>query len=42
MTAGDAARMEAALLAVADAGIDIRHALFDRFLDAFRNDAPLS
>ena len=35
MTARDAARMEAALLAVADAGIDIRHALFDRFLAAF-------
>ena len=35
MTAGDAARIEAALLAVADAVIDIRHALFDRFLNAF-------
>jgi len=31
----DAARMEASLTAVADAGIDIRHALFDRFFAAF-------
>lgn len=35
MTAADAASMEASLLAVADADIDIRHALFDRFLAAF-------
>ena len=31
----DVAAMEASLLAVADAGIDIRHALFDRFFTAF-------
>ncbi|SNT12098.1 hypothetical protein [Sphingopyxis indica] len=31
---GDAAPMEANLAAVAEAGIDIRHALFDRFLAA--------
>lgn len=31
----DAAAMEASLAAVADAGIDIRHALFDRFFAAF-------
>lgn len=31
----DAAAMEASLLAVADAGIDIRHALFDRFFTAY-------
>ena len=29
------AAMEASLLAVADAGIDIRHALFDRFFAAY-------
>ena len=31
----DAALMEVSLVAVADAGIDIRHALFDRFFAAF-------
>lgn len=31
----DAAAMEASLAAVADAAIDIRHALFDRFFAAF-------
>ena len=31
----DAAAMEASLAAVADAGIDIRHALFDRFFAAY-------
>lgn len=31
----DAAAMEASLAAVADAGIDIRHALFDRFFAVF-------
>lgn len=31
----DALAMEASLAAVADAGIDIRHALFDRFFAAF-------
>ena len=31
----DVAAMEASLLAVADAGIDIRHNLFDRFFAAF-------
>ena len=31
----DAPAMEASLVAVADAGIDIRHALFDRFFAAF-------
>ena len=31
----DVAAMEESLLAVADAGIDIRHALFDRFFAAF-------
>ena len=31
----DAAPIEASLTAVADAGIDIRHALFDRFLAAY-------
>lgn len=35
MSEGDAALMEASLAAVADAGIDIRHALFDRFFAAF-------
>lgn len=35
MSEVDAARMEASLTAVADAGIDIRHALFDRFFTAF-------
>ena len=31
----DVAAMEASLLAVADASIDIRHSLFDRFFTAF-------
>jgi hypothetical protein len=31
----DVAAMEASLLAVADAGIDIRHRLFDRFFAAY-------
>jgi len=31
----DVAAMEASLTAVADAGIDIRHALFDRFFAAY-------
>jgi hypothetical protein len=31
----DAALMEASLIAVADAGIDIRHPLFERFFAAF-------
>ena len=31
----DVAAMEASLAAVADAGVDIRHALFDRFFAAF-------
>ena len=31
----DAAAMEASLVAVADAGVEIRHALFDRFFAAF-------
>ena len=35
MSEVDAALMEASLAAVADAGIDIRHALFDRFFTAF-------
>lgn len=35
MTEGDAARMEASLIAVANAGIDIRHALFERFFAAY-------
>lgn len=35
MSEADAAAMEASLLAVADAGIDIRHALFDRFFAAY-------
>jgi len=35
MSQKDAALMEASLLAVADAGIDIRHALFERFFAAF-------
>ncbi|ALH78855.1 hypothetical protein [Sphingopyxis macrogoltabida] len=35
MTGGDAALMEAALIAVADAGIDIRHVLFERFFAAY-------
>ncbi|KGB52512.1 hypothetical protein FG91_03256 [Sphingopyxis sp. LC81] len=35
MSEADAARMEASLTAVADAGIDIRHALFERFFAAF-------
>jgi len=33
--ARDIAAMEASLAAVADAGVEIRHALFDRFFDAF-------
>ncbi len=32
---GDAAPMEASLAAVAEAGVDIRHTLFDRFLAAY-------
>lgn len=40
MTEADAASMEASLLAVADADIDIRHALFDRFLAAFPARRP--
>ncbi|WP_260583469.1 hypothetical protein [Sphingopyxis sp. PET50] len=35
MRDGDAALMEASLIAVADAGIDIRLPLFERFLAAF-------
>lgn len=35
MSEADAAAMEASLLAVADAGIDIRHALFERFFAAY-------
>ena len=35
MSEADAAAMEASLIAVADAGIDIRHTLFERFLAAF-------
>ncbi|MBE1528651.1 hypothetical protein GGC65_003107 [Sphingopyxis sp. OAS728] len=35
MSEADAALMEASLTGVADAGIDIRHALFDRFFAAF-------
>lgn len=35
MNPADAATMEASLIAVAEAGIDIRHALFERFLAAF-------
>ena len=35
MSAADAALMEASLAAVADADIDIRHALFDRFFAAY-------
>ena len=35
MSAADAALMETSLAAVADAGIDIRHTLFDRFFAAY-------
>lgn len=35
MSNGDAALMEASLTAVAEAGIDIRHRLFERFLATF-------
>lgn len=35
MSTADAALMETSLAAVADAGIDIRHALFDRFFAAY-------
>lgn len=35
MNDADAAAMEASLAAVADACVDIRHALFDRFFAAF-------
>ena len=35
MSDADAALMEASLIAVADAGIDIRHALFERFFAAY-------
>ncbi|PAL22429.1 globin [Sphingopyxis sp. GW247-27LB] len=37
---GDAALMEASLMAVADAGIDIRHLLFERFLAAYPERRP--
>ncbi len=37
---GDAALMEAGLAAVGDAGIDIRHALFERFLAAYPERRP--
>jgi hypothetical protein len=37
---GDAALMETSLAAVAEAGIDIRHILFDRFLAAFPDRRP--
>ncbi|HMO76910.1 MAG TPA: hypothetical protein PKD99_07300 [Sphingopyxis sp.] len=37
----DAAAMEACLLAVAEAGTDIRHALFDRFLAAYPARRPV-
>lgn len=40
MTDADAALMEASLLAVADADIDIRHMLFDRFLAAYPARRP--
>ena len=33
--AHDVAAMEASLVAVADAGVDVRHALFDRFFAVF-------
>lgn len=35
MSEGDVALMEASLAAVAEAGIDIRHTLFDRFFAAY-------
>lgn len=35
MSDADAAAMEASLVAVADAGIDIRHTLFERFFAAY-------
>lgn len=35
MSEGDAALMEASLAAAAEAGIDIRHTLFDRFFAAY-------
>ena len=37
---GDVSAMEASLLAVAETGIDIRHALFERFLAAFPERRP--
>ncbi|WP_293699236.1 MULTISPECIES: hypothetical protein [unclassified Sphingopyxis] len=37
MSDADAALMEASLIAVADAGIDIRLPLFERFFDAYPN-----
>lgn len=37
MNRAGAAAMEASLVAVADAGVDIRHALFDRFFAAYPN-----
>ena len=40
MSAGDAALMEASLVAVADAGIDIRLPLFERFFAAFPDRRP--
>lgn len=40
MTPGDAALMEASLVAVADAGIDIRLPLFERFFEAFPERRP--
>ncbi|WP_432768372.1 MAG: hypothetical protein HEQ22_13275 [Sphingopyxis sp.] len=40
MSAADAAAMEASLVAVADAGIDIRHPLFERFFAAFPDRRP--
>ncbi len=36
----DSSAMEASLVAVADAGVDIRHALFDRFFAAFPDRRP--
>lgn len=38
--AQDAALMESSLLAVAEAGVDIRHGLFDRFLEAYPHRRP--
>ncbi len=40
MSAGDAARIEASLIRLAEAGIELRHSLFERFFAAFPQRQP--